>query len=57
MIDNHNILQISIIQEEWNRLQIVDAMKWITLNKKKPENLTLFKNFVKNHSQIMKKKE
>jgi hypothetical protein len=31
-------------------------MKWITLNKKKPEKLTLFKNFVKNHSQIMKKK-
>jgi hypothetical protein len=32
-------------------------MKWIALNKKKPEKLALFENFVKNYLRIIKKEK
>jgi hypothetical protein len=32
-------------------------MKWIVLNRKKLEKPALFKNFVKNHPRIMKRKK
>ena len=37
MMDDHNAAQMSAIQEEWDRLQAADAMKWIALGRKKPE--------------------
>jgi hypothetical protein len=57
MMDDHNTAQMPAIQEEWDRLQVADAMKWIALGRKKPGKPALFKNFVKNHPRIMKREK
>ena len=57
MMDDHNAAQMPAIQEEWDRLQAADAMKWIALGRKKPGKPALFKNFVKNHPWIMRREK
>lgn len=57
IMDDHNIAQMPAIQEEWDRLQVADAMKQKALSRKKPGKPALFKFFVKNHPQIMKREK
>ncbi len=57
MIDDHNTLQMPAIQEEWDRLQAADVVKWIALGRKKPGKPALFENFIKNHPRIMKREK
>jgi hypothetical protein len=57
MMDDHNAAQMDAIQEEWDKLQVVDAIKWTALGRKKPGKPALFENFVKNHPRIMKREK
>jgi len=57
MMDDHNAAQMDAIQEEWDKLQVADAIKWTALGRKKPGKPALFKNFVKNYPCIMKREK
>jgi len=57
MMDDHNAVQMDAIQEEWDKLQVVDAIKWTALGRKKLGKPALFENFVKNHPRIMKREK